>query len=72
MRLKDVNGKNMTAVLEDLILGRRQFGEQIKRFLAKFSGTLFFEGVFENVAPQMAPPIFVSETPSNLNFLISF
>ena len=32
-RLKAVTGKNMTAVLEDLILGRRQFGEQIERFL---------------------------------------
>jgi len=33
VRLKVVTGKNMTAVLEDLILGRRQFGEQIERFL---------------------------------------
>lgn len=32
-RLKAVTGKNMTAVLEDLILGRRQFGEQIESFL---------------------------------------
>ena len=33
LRLKAVTGKNMTAVLEDLILGRRQFGEQIESFL---------------------------------------
>ena len=33
VRLKNVTGKNMTAVLEDLILVRRQFGEQIETFL---------------------------------------
>ena len=33
LRLKAVTGKNMTAVLEDLILGRRQFGEQVESFL---------------------------------------
>ena len=60
VRLKVVTGKNMTAVLEDLILGRRQFGEQIERFL---DGEMARTGKSRHEIIELAVLLFLQAAP---------
>ena len=63
-RLKVVTGKNMTAVLEDLILGRRQFGEQVESFL---TAEALRTGMSRHEIVELAVLMFFTNPPNSPN-----